>query len=287
MKFELTPCEDSDLNELWEKGFETDPAEDNTIPELFVFKVTSDEGSIIGGCVLDIDAMKTAEFDRLWVDEHYRRRGIGSALIRAAEQKALEKGCHMILNSYTFDFQTARSLFERHGYRLIGTVKDWPRGYENYILIKSLECDSEENSVENTHVYAEYEIRAGSEEDGEIIAERLEMFNCSFAPRSHAYIDMNKKITDDKGRMIAGCIAGISGWNTLHIDAFWMDEPFRNSDVGSCLLYETEREAKEKGAYLSSTGGTDEQAVFFKNHGYIVTAVIDDKPTWYMMHKHF
>ena len=140
MAYVIKPCEACDAEYIWEKGFETAPADENAKQELLVFKVVDEQGAIIGGCVLDIDKMKTAEIDRLWVDARYRNLGIGSALIRRAEQEAREKGCRSIVNTYIFDFQTAKRLFERHGYRHIGTVRDWPKGYESYTLIKKLDC---------------------------------------------------------------------------------------------------------------------------------------------------
>ena len=124
------------------------------------------------------------------------------------------------------------------------------------------------------------------EEDGEIIADRLEAYNRSFAPRSHAYLDIDRKIVDDNGTMIAGCIAGVSGWDTLHIDVFWVDDAYCGSNIGSYLLGEIEREAKEKGAYLSNASGMDSQAAFFKKHGYEVSVVFEDQPEWYVLHKH-
>ena len=85
--------------------------------------------------------------------------------------------------------------------------------------------------------------------------------------------------------MIAGCVAGVSGWDTLHIDAFWVDEPHRGQGVGACLLDEIEREAREKGAYLATTAGMAGQMAFFAQHGYGVSVVFEDQPKWYVMHK--
>lgn len=286
MAYVIKPCESGDAEYIWQKGFEAVPAENNAKEERLVFKAVDVQGTIVGGCVLDIDETKTAELERLWVDARYRRRGIGSSLIREAEQKAWEKGCRMIVNAYTFDFQAARHFFERRGYKLIGTVKDWPKGHESYTLIKHHIGPAEDFSAAPAVDPAVFEMKTGSEEDGEFIADQLEAFNCTFAPRSHSYYDLDKKVVDRAGRMIAGCVAGISGWDTLHIDAFWVDEPFRSQGVGSYLLGEIEQEAKAKGAYLSSTAGTDLQAAFFRQQGYTIGAVLEDPPRWYMMYKH-
>ena len=281
MKYEIMPCGESDIAYIWEKSFEAVPVAENAREEQLIFKVTDEQGAIVGGCVLDIDETKTAEFERLWVDEPYRRQGMGSALIRAAEQAAREKGCPMMVNAYTFEFQAARQLFERQGFRLIGTVPDWPRGHESYTLIKSLDGHVGAGAADRTG----FEIMTGSEADGAIINHRLETYNRAFAPRSHEYLDLDRKVTDDAGSIIAGCVAGVSGWDTLHIDAFWVDESCRGQGVGACLLDEIEREARGKGAYLASTAGMAGQMAFFTQHGYEVSVVFEDQPKWYVMHK--
>ena len=76
------------------------------------------------------------------------------------------------------------------------------------------------------------------------------------------------------------------GWDTLYIDAFWVDEPYQNEGVGPCLLDEIEREAKKNGAYLATTAGMEEQTAFFQKHGYTVSVVFEDQPRWYVLHKH-
>ena len=282
MQYEIMPCEESDIAYIWERGFEGMPVAENAREETLVFKVSDEQGAIVGGCVLDIDETKTAEFERLWVDERYRRQGMGSALIRAAEQAAREKGCRTMVNAYTFEFQAARRLFERQGFRLIGTVQDWPKGHESYTLIKNLDGHTKTGAVD----HAGFEIKLGSEADGEIINHRLEAYNRTFAPRSHEYLDLDRKVVNDAGGIIAGCVAGVSGWDTLHIDAFWVDEPCRGQGVGARLLDEIEREAREKGAYLATTAGVDLQTAFFTEHGYEISVVFEDQPKWYVMHKH-
>ena len=283
MKLAIKPCTDGDVDFLWEKFGEafadcSAPVEEGAQEELLVFKVVDAEGAILGGCVLDIDATKIAEFNCLWVDERYRRRGIGTALIREAERVAREKGCREIINAYTFDFQEARPLFEELDYRLIGIAEDWPRGHEGYTLVKELDGAA---SV----CRASFEVIRGSEEDGEAIGAALKASFSPVAPRSHPYIDLDRKLVDGDGTMIAGCIAGISGWDALHIDMVWVDERMRRQAVGSFLLSEVEREAKRNGAYLARTGVLAQRAAFFSKNGFAAYAVHEREPEWLDMQK--
>ena len=245
MKYNMRPCEESDVNFLWDKFndlFEdcSELSKDNTEEELLVFKITDEEGGIIGGCVLDVDRTRIAEFNSLWVDERYRRHGLGTALICEAEQKVREKGCREIINAFTFDFQEARSLFENLGYNLIGAAKDWPKGHECYILVKDLGCYVNE-SIPSGHLNAVlFRIAPGNDEDSETIHHALEATYSFVVPRSHPYMDLNWKIVDDNDAMIAGCISGISGWDTWHIDMIWVDEQYRNQGIGTKLMTEIE-----------------------------------------------
>lgn len=289
MRYEIKPCVEGDADYIWEKDWEAYgslvPTEKDEEGESFVLKVVDENDAIIGGCVMSIDTSKQAEFARLWVDERYRRQGMASALIRAAERAAREKGCHTVINDYSFDFQASRQLFEKHGYWLIGVAKDWPRGYDHYVLIKRFNGCSEGYDCPKPLDAAAFKIGSGSEEDGEIIADKLEEYNTSFAPRSHPYLPLEKKVVDDQGNIIGGCIAGVSGWDTLHVDTIWVDEPYRNRGIGSFLLSEIEREAKAKGAYIARADAMALQASFLKKHGYGVYAVYEDDPKWDLMQK--
>ena len=285
MKFGSSPCTDIETGFLWDQFnalFDACPAQTGECAEeeLFVFKVTDAEGNLIGGCVLDMDMTKTAEFNSLWVDERYRKRGLGTALIRKAEQKAMEKGCRTVINAYTFDFQAARPLFEALGYRLIGITKDWPKGHEGYTLVKKLDGIADGQLPFNPSDQAGSDIKPGSEKDAEFIKNALEASFRSEAPRSHPYESLDRKLVDDEGRMIAGCIAGISGWDTLHIDMIWVDERYRNQGIGTGLLGVIEREAKQKGAYLARTGVIASRAAFFIKNGYTLNITHEGTPEW-------
>lgn len=73
----------------------------------------------------------------LWIADAYRHSGYGDQLIRAAEAEARAFGS---TSAYveTFSFQ-ARPFYERHGYRVVGALDDYPPGQTYYFLSKSLE----------------------------------------------------------------------------------------------------------------------------------------------------
>ena len=72
-----------------------------------------------------------------WLAEDLRRGGLGTALLARAEREAAALGCVGVLLS-TFSFQ-ARPFYERLGYRVFGTVGDFPPGHAHHYLMKRLD----------------------------------------------------------------------------------------------------------------------------------------------------
>lgn len=90
---------------------------------------------------------------------------------------------------------------------------------------------------------------------------------------------LDKKITDDNGNIIAGCVAKMYCWNVAYIDTLWVDETYRGKGLGAKLLAEIEKAAKEKGCYLIHLDTFDFQAKeFYEKQGYKVFGVLEDCP---------
>ncbi len=74
---------------------------------------------------------------QFWVEETRRRQGLGTRLLRTAEQEARRRGCsHMLL--MTFSFQ-APGFYARHGFEVLAAVDDHPRGHRNLLMRKRLD----------------------------------------------------------------------------------------------------------------------------------------------------
>ena len=284
MRFEMIPCSGDDREFIEEQADNAFNAmaqpEEDAEEEEFVYIVTDESGKLLGGCILAVDGLRTASIYDLWVEEAFRRQGMASALIREAECEAREHGCYLAMVG-TFDWQ-AKPFYMKHGYMLNDTMSGAPKGHEHYFLTKRLDCSSAEYIPSN---YQEYEIMRGDEKDAEILSGKLRGYDSAIAPREHEYIPLSKKIVDENGRIIAGFVGGVDGWNGTDIDALWVEEKYRNQGIGSQLLVELEREVKENGADVMFIEAFDWNMGFFKKNGYErITGMLEDYPKGHIMY---
>ncbi len=285
MEYKTVPCVEGDAAfAAAELAAITDSRidfEDAAEDEMAVFKVTDSGGNIIAGCNLMMDCWRAAELDILWVEEKYRRKGIGSALIREAERIAREKGCRFMTLG-TFDFQ-ARPLYEKHGFAVCGTIEDCPaKGHTHYDMIKRLDDPSDERAAA---VSCAFEIRPGDEDDGEYIDDKLVEYNWSQVPAAHDFAYIGRRIPGDDGGPAAAGFARVNFWNIAFLEMLWVEEPRRNQGMGSRLLSDIEREAKKNGAYIVLADARDWNVDFFRKLGYTVYCTLEDCPKGYGIYK--
>ncbi len=104
-------------------------------PTPFNIVLRDDDGAIVGGCMCEM-RWQWMYVDRLWVSDSHRGGGFGSALLEAAEDEALRRGCTKAYLD-TLSFQ-ARPFYEKLGWSVFGTQSDYPPGMTRYFLQKDL-----------------------------------------------------------------------------------------------------------------------------------------------------
>ena len=72
----------------------------------------------------------------LWVEEGYQRQGVGTKLIKAAEEEAIKRGCHSAY-LYTLSFQSP-DFYEKLGYRQFVVMHDLPNDHQRLGFMKQL-----------------------------------------------------------------------------------------------------------------------------------------------------
>ena len=92
-------------------------------------------GNIIAG-ILGGTYWGWMHIDILWVDENHRKQGLGSQLLKTAENEAIKRGCHSV-HVDTMSWQ-APDFYKKHDYEIISQLDDIPNGNKKYHLIKKL-----------------------------------------------------------------------------------------------------------------------------------------------------
>lgn len=127
----------------------------------------------------------------------------------------------------------------------------------------------------------DYNIVPITDGDDEFIEDKLVEYNLSMEPATQGKLfeSISRKIVDEEGNIIAGCLAIMYCWNVVAIDIIWVDEQYRGQGLGSMLLGEVEHEAMEKGCHLVHLDTFDFQAKgFYEKNGYSVFGILEDCP---------
>ncbi|MBG7609533.1 MAG: GNAT family N-acetyltransferase, partial [Anaerolineae bacterium] len=70
------------------------------------------------------------DIDNLWLPQIFRGRGYGCELIRLAEKEAHARDCNKaVVKTYSFQ---ARDFYQKQGFRVVGTLRNYPPGQIYY-----------------------------------------------------------------------------------------------------------------------------------------------------------
>jgi GNAT superfamily N-acetyltransferase len=101
----------------------------------FYKKLVDKDGRFIAGVIAEVNKGAYGFVDAVFVEEAVRCQGLGTALLKAAEDFTRENGTHIVLTSagdWNVDF------FKKNGYLLRGELKDVPKGHDCYELYKNI-----------------------------------------------------------------------------------------------------------------------------------------------------
>ena len=128
-----------DANFVWNKIREfnrcTGPMLNYPPYEPYNIVLKNKENEIIAGILTRI-YLKAMFVEVLWVDEKYRKKGIGTELLNKVESYAKEIGCTFI-HLDTFSFQ-AIDFYKKCGYSIFAVLEDYPDDIKRYFLKKYL-----------------------------------------------------------------------------------------------------------------------------------------------------
>ncbi|MBY0291774.1 MAG: GNAT family N-acetyltransferase [Alphaproteobacteria bacterium] len=133
----LNETDTSEIREaLWQgvKAF-NQPYTGNITTQPFSLSIRDENSKIIAG-IYGFIFYDHARVEYMWVDEPYRKQGVGRKLFQKLDEYCRFKGCSVIQLD-TFDFQSP-AFYERMGFEYIGTVSEWTCGHNCYFMRKML-----------------------------------------------------------------------------------------------------------------------------------------------------
>ena len=95
-----------------------------------------DDGKLVAGLDACITNFKILYVSTVFVDEEYRRKGLGARLMREMEKRAAAMGVNMIRLD-TYDWQ-GKEFYETLGYECVGHYENKEDGFSEYFYLKSL-----------------------------------------------------------------------------------------------------------------------------------------------------
>ena len=129
-----------------------------------------------------------------------------------------------------------------------------------------------------------YEMKPLTAKEAEIIEKKLSENDLSAAPPEPGASDERfvLKTTDGDGNTVGGLIASFDKWGALELENLWIDERYRGQGIGSAIVCEAERAARERGCYLSIVSTWSYQArPLYEKHGYTLCSTVTDWPEGY------
>ena len=275
MEYTVEDLTKEDAEYIGEKINEIVPREVDADEEEFVLKVENENGEIIGGCIAEVYEYHWSRvlLEELWVDERYRHHGIGSMILREVERIAREKDCRVVtLGTASY---MARPFYEKHGYTVFTTLEK-PNGHISYSLVKYLDKDTPDY-IPTNNSGTRFKISFGSDDDSEVIQNGLDTYSEAYEQQSER-VNFYKKLIDKDGRFAAGVIANVEKGEIGSADALFVEEPLRLRGLGTYLLKEAEKFAKENGASMVVTNAGDWNVDFFQKNGYLRRGELKDVP---------
>jgi len=86
------------------------------------------------------------------------------------------------------------------------------------------------------------------------------------------------KVENENGEIIGGCIAEAYKyhWSRVLLEELWVDERYRHQGIGSMIIREVERIAREKDCRVVTLGTASYMArPFYEKHGYTVFTTLN------------
>ncbi len=136
MQLDLTDVDGGDDFDAVQNGLQAFNDAVASDPQVCPLNVYAREGDVLVGGLCGRTVWNWLFVGQVWVEEARRRSGIGRRLMDAAEAAAKGRGCnHAFLDTISLQ---APGFYAKLGYRVIGTLEDFPPGERKFFMTKEL-----------------------------------------------------------------------------------------------------------------------------------------------------
>ena len=99
-------------------------------------KLVNQDGKVVAAIMAGVSEIDLGWIWKIWVDEEYRQQGLGTLLLKHFEKKAKEKGATKVISEEIYDWNI--DFFLKAGYKVSGTLDDFPKGHTYYLIDKDI-----------------------------------------------------------------------------------------------------------------------------------------------------
>lgn len=137
--FNIEPCQKESVKKIINGINEYNLSKISAISDIWTpleFVAKDENGLEIGGILAGMGYWNGLEIKILWVEENYRRIGVGTQILKHVERIAKENGAEISMLD-TFDFQ-GEEFYLKNGYEQIGEIANFPKGQRRIYFSKKL-----------------------------------------------------------------------------------------------------------------------------------------------------
>ena len=233
-----------------------------------------DSGRAIGFAELSIrpyaegcETERVAYLEGWYVEPDWRRRGVGRALVDAAEGWGRLQGCTEFGSDALLDNTDSARAHAALGFEEVGQVRCFRKTIRQ--------------TLRDTSGSADVELREAAPNEvptlRDAIKRGLMVFNVEHAGPDN-YQELAIAARDSSGRLMGG-LYGNTAWRWLFVDLLWVDGPFRRQGFGRRLLRAAEVAARARGCTHAYLDTFDFQArPFYEREGYLLFGTQEGYP---------
>lgn len=197
--------------------------------DLSVAYVVKKGEQVVGGVEASSDDHAIGYVEMLWVDESYRRKGLGCVLLATVEQELQNAGCRRV-RLETFDYQ-APAFYRANGYHEFAKLNYDHADLTEYFFVKELQQPITVKPL------SDFSIEKANDQTIAAVDDHFEAYNLSKKPlmQDEPAVTFTFLAVED-----GQCVGGIFGYSSMYrigyIESLWVDEAHRNNGIGNQLV---------------------------------------------------